>query len=191
MRTTVRMTSVAAAVLLVGPGLASAGSYERTASGVVVRPDQGAAREVRLELMSDNIIHVVKLDQSGKQLTPSLMTVAKPCTCSFTVGQEQGGALRLKAGKISATVSLKNGQVRFFDAAGKPFLSQAAESITPITLDGKSFVAIKEGFNYGTKDAYYGLGQHQNAQLNLNGEDVLLAQHNMDVAVPFLVSDKN
>jgi alpha-D-xyloside xylohydrolase len=63
--------------------------------------------------------------------------------------------------------------------------------MTPVTLDGKTWLAIREGFNYGTRDAYYGLGQHQNGQMNLNGEDVLLAQHNMDVAVPFVVSDKN
>ena len=31
-------------------------------------------------------------------------------------------------------------------------------------------------------------GQHQNAQMNLNGEDVELAQHNMDIGVPFVVS---
>ena len=36
-----------------------------------------------------------------------------------------------------------------------------------------------------------GLGQHQNAQMNLNGEDVELAQHNMDIAVPFVVSSRN
>ena len=34
-------------------------------------------------------------------------------------------------------------------------------------------------------------GQHQNAQMNLNGEDVELAQHNMDIAVPFVVSSRN
>ncbi len=169
---------------------AMAGSFDKTATGVVVHPDQGAAKEVRLEVMNDHIIHVVKLDQAGKALTPSLMTVAAPCACAFTLAAK-GDAVTLKAGHIAATVSLKDGRLQFANASGKPFLTQYAESLAPIQLDGKPFLAIKEGFNAGTKDAFYGLGQHQNGQMNLNGEDVLLAQHNMEVAVPFVVSDKN
>ena len=186
----IKPMTVAVWLALAATSQAHAASFEKTATGVVIRPDQGAAREVRLEVMKDNIIHVVKLDQPGKRLTPSLMTVAAPCACKFTVA-EKGQAVTLKAGKISATVSLADGRVQFADSKGKVFLKQAAESIAPVTVGGKPFVAITEGFNHGTGDAYYGLGQHQNGQMNLNGEDVLLAQHNMDVAVPFLVSDKN
>jgi alpha-D-xyloside xylohydrolase len=188
--------TTAAWLALIASSQAYAGSFEKTATGVVVKPDQGSIKEVRLEVMADNIIHVVKLDQAGKRLTPSLMTVAKPCVCTFTVspGADHGGhgpSVTLKAGKIAATVSLTNGYVQFADAKGKVFLNQAAESLTPVTIGGKPFLATTESFNHGTKDAYYGLGQHQNAQMNLNGEDVLLAQHNMEVAVPFVVSDKN
>ena len=187
-----RMTQVAAAVLFLAAGnQALAGSFQQTASGIEVKPDAGGARLVRLNLMSDNIIQVVKLDQPEKALTPSLMTVAKPCGCSFTVDKLAGESVRLKAGKIAATVSLKDGQVQFFDAAGKRFLNQASEAMQPVTVGGKPFLAIKQGFNHGTRDAFYGLGQHQNNQMNYNGEDVLLAQHNMIASVPFVVSDKN
>jgi alpha-D-xyloside xylohydrolase len=180
----------AAALLLAAGGQVLAGTAVQTATGIEVRPDAGPAKLVRLELMADNIVHVVKLDAADKQLTPSLMTVAKPCACKFTVAKG-ADAVTLKAQKISAQVSLKDGKVRFFDAAGKAFLTQAAETITPVQVGGKPFLAIKEGFNYGTKDAFYGLGQHQNAQMNYNGEDVLLQQHNMIASVPFVVSDKN
>ena len=187
-----RMTQVAAAGLFLAAGnQALAGSFQQTGTGIEVQPDSGSARLVRLNLMSDNIIQVVKLDQPGKALTPSLMTVAKPCSCSFTVNKLGEQAVQLKAGQISATVSLKDGQVQFFDAAGKRFLNQASEAMQPVTVGGKPFVAIKQGFNHGTRDAFYGLGQHQNNQMNYNGEDVLLAQHNMIASVPFVVSDKN
>jgi len=172
-------------------GQALAGTFEKTVTGVVVKPDSGAAKEVRLEVMGDNIIHVVKLDRSGKELTPSLMTVAVPVSGNFSVAAAGKDKVTLKAKKISVAVSLATGQVQFFNAAGKAFLSQASESMAPVDIDGKPFMAVKEGFNHGTRDAYYGLGQHQNAQMNLNGEDVLLMQHNMAIAVPFVVSDKN
>ncbi len=188
------MMTAASCLALMAGSQAGAASFEKIASGVLVKPDQGAAKEVRLEVMSDNIIHVVKTDQAGKKLTPSMMTVAKPCACTFTVSKgkgKDGESVTLKAGKIAATVSLATGAVQFFDAKGKLFLSQAAESMAPVSVGGKPFVAIKQGFNHGTKDAYYGLGQHMNAQMNMNGEDVLLQQHNMEVAVPFVISDKN
>ena len=189
------MKAAASCLAVVTSSHALAAGYEQTAHGVIVKPEQGAVKEVRLEVMGDNIIHVVKLDQTGKSLTPSLMTVAKPCACKFTVSHRGQGSdgdfVTLKAGKISATVSFKSGQLRFYDAKGEIFLNQASESMAPIDVEGKPFLAIKESFNRGTRDAFYGLGQHQNGQMNLNGEDVLLAQHNMDVAVPFVVSDKN
>jgi alpha-D-xyloside xylohydrolase len=45
-------------------------------------------------------------------------------------------------------------------------------------------------FNRGTDEGLYGLGQHQNRQMNYNGEDVELAQHNMAIAVPYLLSTR-
>ncbi|NHZ36736.1 glycoside hydrolase family 31 protein [Massilia rubra] len=185
------LVGTASCLALMASGHALAGTFEKTGSGVVVKPDQGAAKEVRLEVMSENIIHVVKLDGPGKELSPSMMTVAKPCACQFTVSDADKDVVTLNAGKISARVSLKTGLVKFYNAKGEVFLTQSSESLTPIKVDGKPFLAIKQGFNPGLKDAYYGLGQHQNAQMNMNGEDVLLAQHNMDVAVPFVISDKN
>ena len=170
--------------------LTHAATVEKTPTGLIIHPDQGVAREIRLEVMSDNIIHVIKLDEPGKTLTASLMTTATPCTCNFSL-TKTADAVTLNAGKISARVALTTGQVDFFNASGKIFLKQFAESMTPVSIGGKPFLAIKEGFNAGSQDAWYGLGQHQNAQMNLNGEDVLLAQHNMEVAVPFVISDKN
>ena len=54
-----------------------------------------------------------------------------------------------------------------------------------------SEAGVSQRFNAGTDEAFYGSGQHQNAQMNLNGEDVELAQHNMDIGVPFVVSTRN
>lgn len=185
------LAHAASCLAVIAAGQSLAGTFEKTTTGVVVKPDTGAAKEVRLEVMADNIIHVVKLDQAGKSLNPSLMTVAAPVSGNFSVAASGKDKVTLKAKKISVAVSLATGQVQFFNAAGKAFLTQQTESMAPVDIDGKPFLAVKQGFNYGTKDAFYGLGQHQNNQMNLNGEDVLLMQHNMAIAVPFVVSDKN
>ncbi|MYM39587.1 glycoside hydrolase family 31 protein [Duganella qianjiadongensis] len=176
------------AVLASIPALA--GSYEKTATGLIVRPDNGAAREIRLEVMADNIIHVVKLDQPGKALTPSLMAVAQPVQDSYSLSASKD-KVRLKARRMAVEVSLATGALQFFNAAGKAFLTQHAESMTPVQVEGQRMLAIKQGFNHGSTDALYGLGQHQNHQMNMNGEDVLLMQHNMAIAVPFVISSRN
>lgn len=191
MKNTPRMKSVGLACALLAAGLpAWAGTFQQTATGITVLPDRGAAREIRLEVMADNIVHVVKTDQAGKRLTPSLMTIAQPCACRFDV-QRSGEMIALSTGRLVATVSLADGRVQFADPGGAVFLKQDSEDVQPVSVGGKPFLAVKQGFNFGTADAFYGSGQHQNGQMSLNGEDVQLLQHNMDVAIPFVVSDRN
>ncbi|HET9865231.1 MAG TPA: TIM-barrel domain-containing protein, partial [Steroidobacteraceae bacterium] len=91
--------------------------------------------------------------------------------------------LALSTAALVAHVSLRNGAVRFTDPAGKALLEEVPSRV----FTG----GVSQRFNPGTDEAFYGLGQHQNAQMNLNGEDVELAQHNMDIGVPFVVSSRN
>ena len=187
-------TIISASILAMFAAQAQAATFEKTATGVIVKPDAGA-KEVRLEVMTDNIIHVVKVNEAGKQIDPSMMAVATPSAKNFAVSKSgtdgKDAVVTLKANKISATVSLQDGKLQFRNDKGELILNQYAEKFKPVTIGGKPFVEVTQGFNPNTKDALYGLGQHQNNQMNLNGEDVLLQQHNMDIAIPFLVSDKN
>ena len=183
------MASASILAMLVS-GAAWAGTYDKTATGIVVHPNGGAAKELKLEVMSDSIIHVVGVDDPSRAQMPSLMSIAQPVTGGFTV-TEADGSVVLNAGKASAKVSLSTGLVTFTNAKGEAVLTENAASITPVTIEGKPYVATRAQFNQGTGEAFYGLGQHQNAQMNLNGEDVLLSQHNMDIGIPFVVSDKN
>ncbi len=181
------MTASVLALCLGAP--AFAGTFEKTATGIVVHPDEGTQKEVRLEVMSPSIIHVLAVDDAKREQVPSLMTVAVPGG-GFTVKAGKGH-VTLDAGKARAEVDLKTGLVTFFNAAGQPVLDETEARVTPVTVEGKPYVATVARFNPGTEEAFYGLGQHQNAQMNLNGEDVLLSQHNMDVAIPFVMSDRN
>ena len=182
------LASVSALALMAGA--AHAGTYEKTATGVVVHPDTGSAKEIRLEVMNDSIIHVLALDDAGREQIPSLMTVATPQAGDYPV-TEAKGFVTLKAPKASAKVDLKTGLITFYNDKGVAVLNETKAAITPVTVEDKPYVATYAQFNPGTTEGFYGLGQHQNAQMNLNGEDLLLSQHNMDVAIPFVVSDKN
>ena len=195
MTSVTKWASVSALALCLSAGSALAGSFDKTATGIVVHPDGGPAKEIRLEVMSDSIIHVLAVDDAKRDQMPSLMTVAKPAgtftVTSSTTGKAAQKVVVLNAGKASARVNLSTGMVQFFNAKGEAVLTEAKAAITPVTIEGQPFVVTEAQFNKGTTEAFYGLGQHQNGQMNLNGEDVLLSQHNMEIAIPFVVSDKN
>jgi alpha-D-xyloside xylohydrolase len=120
----------------------------------------------------------------------SLMVTARPGG-AFTVAQ-RAGHVQLTTRRLVADIALADGRVAISDAAGRPLVAESGSGgFSPASPLGKPFLAILQQFNRGTDEGFYGLGQHQNGQMNYLGEDVELAQHNMDVAIPFVVSTRN
>ncbi len=169
----------------------AAAAYKQIESGIVVTPRQGPAKRVRLQVMSDGIVRVTAVPEENLDIPASLMVTAPLGTGEFEV-QEAGDSVVLITSRLRAEVSTQTGQVRFGDSNGNPILIEKGRgSFAPVQIEGRNYYAIQQQFNPSTDEAFYGLGQHQNAQMNLNGEDVELAQHNMDVGVPFVVSTRN
>ncbi len=169
--------------------LAATGTFVKTADGVVVTPAAGPAKRVRLQVMGDRIIHVTATPTASLDTPKSLMVTAAPGG-AFTV-MAKGGEVVVKAPKASAEVSLATGVVRFRNAAGKLVLSERDRgAFTAETVEGQGFYRLSQQFNPDTDEGFYGLGQHQNGQVNYNGQDVELSQYNRDIAVPFLVSSR-
>ncbi len=176
---------------------AYAGSYTVNANGVIVTPDVGDKKEVRLTVMNDAIINVIAVPNKEMKLKPSLMVNASPIATKFTTSVN-GENLTLKTSKVTAIVNTTTGAVEFKKASGVTSLKEEGTNfIKPIVIEGPTktpddkYFTIQQQFNKNTKEAFYGLGQQQNAVINFNGEDALLMQHNMHIAVPFVVSDKN
>ncbi|MES1158397.1 MAG: TIM-barrel domain-containing protein [Terricaulis silvestris] len=165
-------------------------SWTRTADGVVITPGAGPAHKVRLQVMNDRVVRVTAFPTDDMHLPDSVMVTAAP-SGAFDVATS-GDTLTLTTAHVHAEASLSTGVVSFLDANGQPLLSETGQgSFTPVTVEGQNFYATRQEFNRGTSEGFYGLGQHQNRQFNYNGEDVELAQHNMDIGIPFVVSSKN
>jgi len=158
------------------------GSFVQDEAGIVVTPASDATRQVRLQVRTDRIIRVTSTDAKTESPKSLMVVDAAPKPAAFKV-EKRDAEVVLETSQIAAHVSLANGAVRFTDLAGKPLLAE-----TPYR---KMEAGVSQRFNPGTDEAFYGSGQHQNAQMNLNGEDVELAQHNMDIGVPFVVSTRN
>jgi alpha-D-xyloside xylohydrolase len=182
----------ATALLASASGTAlAAGSYRKTDTGIVVTPDSGPEKAVRLQVYGEEIIRVTSTPARDGEVPDSLMVVAKPLPGAFAV-TERPGHVTLKTAKVSADVDLANGNVSFADSTGKVVLAESGPTaFAPVSAEGRSFVSVRQQFNRGTEEGLYGLGQHQNRQMDYLGEDVELAQHNMDVAIPFILSTRN
>ncbi len=159
------------------------GSFEQGATGVIVTPATGAAKRVRLEVHSDRIVRVTAVGDDNLQLPASLIVTASSAPSAAFKLERKADDLALATSQLVAHVSLANGAVHFTDPSGKALLQE-----TPTRVLGPG---VSQRFNPGSDEAFFGMGQHQNAQMNLNGEDVEIAQHNMDIGVPFVVSSRN
>jgi alpha-D-xyloside xylohydrolase len=157
--------------------------------GVLVTPDSGPAKRVRVLVYGPDRFRVTAVPDQDLALPDSLMVIARPAG-SYTLSTRDG-VVTVQAEGGAAQIRLRDGHVRFLNGNGAVTLDEAPRSaFRPVTVDRTAFVAVAQQFNRGTDEGFYGLGQHQNRQMNYNGEDVELAQHNMDIAVPFVVSTR-
>ena len=169
---------------------AQAAEVTRVPHGVVVTPDTGPAKRVRVLAYGDDRFRVSAVPGTDFSTLPeSLMVIAEP-TGDPAIA-EADGYVTLTLPDTSARIRLSDGQVSFLDDAGKPVLTESPRApFAPVSIEGKPYFTVSQQFNRGTDEGFYGLGQHQNSQMNYNGEDVELAQHNMDIAIPFVVSTR-
>ena len=179
-----RPTGLLCVVLLAACGAKTPeGTFTQSESGVVVTPATGAAKRVRLEVRSDRIVRVTAVADDNLELPPSLMvTQATAAPTEFKVERKADDLVLTTAQTHRARVAgERRGELHGCGA-------RRCSKKMPLRVLGNG---VSQRFNPPADEAFYGLGQHQNARMNLNGEDVELAQHNMDIGVPFVVSSRN
>lgn len=172
-----------------------AGDFVKTSDGVIVHPDaafSGNAKEVQLKVIADNIIRIVAVVDKELQPLQSLIVNGGNTVATFDVTSTRQ-SVALKTSKLTAVVNLQTGAVSFFDASGKPIVGEKemGRSIQSQVFEGEKLYSIRQDFTTSPDDAWYGLGQHQDALMNYKTYQVQLFQNNTEVAVPFLVSKKN
>lgn len=187
-----RLLALPVAMALAGGGAQAATSWERVDDGLVVRPSADGAADVRLQVVSDRIIRVTADPDGDFQRSKSLMRVQRDGPAPAFEARETDGKLRVAAAGISAEVSLHDGRVAFFDAAGKPLLSEVAggRSFEATEFDGTPYYSLRQRFESNADEGLYGTGLHQQGWMDLKGRDVELLQHNIDNAIPYLMSSR-
>ncbi len=174
-----------------------AGTFLKSSDGIIVYPDQnlsGNAAVIKLQIINNKIIRVSAWPTPQLPNVKSLITVLnKPSNSTWTT-EKSADKVLLKTSDVTASVNLLTGAVSFFNKAGQPVLSERksnGKKILPVVYEGQQSYTISQTFETTADDAYYGLGQHQSDQFNYKGRQVFLFQNNTEVAVPFLLSNKN
>ncbi|WP_338243401.1 TIM-barrel domain-containing protein [Aurantiacibacter hainanensis] len=166
---------------------ALAGEVEQVDLGMIVTTDAG--EEIRVLAFADGSFRVT-VAEDADDAVDSLMVIAEADGAPEFSSADGWASLTSSGG--TAMVQLSDGRLVVYGREGELLLDEnaAARSMTPVELEGQQWFATRVQFNRGTDEGLYGLGQHQNRQMNYNGEDVELAQHNMAISIPYLVSTR-
>ncbi len=175
----------------------SPGGFQKRPDGVViqlekVRPTD--ARLMKVQVCTDNVIRVVAAPTEAFSTRPSLMvaqTEWKPVPYSV---ERENDMVRITTARVVARVSLKTGAIAFYDKAGRLFVQERAgggKTMADANVMGERTYHIRQVFQSPPDEAFYGLGQHQNAVMNWRGHDVDMFQYNLVDIVPFVVSSRN
>jgi len=171
-------------------------NWKKTENGVIInlKGDGGkTVRSMKVEVISDKIIHIVASPESDFSSEKSLVIIErKESNTPFILASNKKNVV-LSTSSIKATVSLSTGQVLFSDIDNNLILGEAkgGRSFNPIAVEGTKGYEMKQIFDSPDDEAFYGLGQHQSDEFNYKGKNEVLYQYNTKVSVPFVVSSKN
>ncbi|QHS59589.1 TIM-barrel domain-containing protein [Chitinophaga agri] len=176
--------------------LAYAGNIERLKDGLLVRLEKttaGGVKQVKLQVITDNIIRVTASPADSISATPSLMAVVTGTREVKWSSEEKNNHVTLKTSTLTASVDLRSGEVVFSDLKGNIILQEkkgGGKTFTPAVIDGKPLYKLQQVFESPAGEAFYGLGQHQTGLMNYKDQDVDLTQYNSVAVIPFLLSSK-
>lgn len=172
-------------------------SFSKMEDGITVslkNTKPGSAKNIRLQVVNDNVIRVTATPSDKFSSRKSLITVFDSTQKKGWTVDETKDIVSLKTATTIANVSLTTGEVVFTDLKGNILLAEnkgGGKSFKDIEVEGKKAYTMSQTFESPLDEAFYGLGQHQADEFNYKGKNEVLYQYNTKVSVPFVISSKN
>jgi alpha-D-xyloside xylohydrolase len=171
----------------------STGNMKKNEDGIsVIVKDTGET--VKLTVFSEDIIRVT-VSKPGQPIveTESLIAIMLPDKSVKWETKKTDDGFELVTSLLKVSISQNTGEVKFYDETGNLLLAEQqgggrkyGKDIDPELSEG----SFQKVFESPDDEAFYGLGQHQNGEVNYKGLDVELLQHNIVAVVPFVYSNK-
>ncbi|OGX91282.1 xylosidase [Hymenobacter coccineus] len=181
-------TALLATLGLLAAPRAQAQQYQKNPAGLTLTTD---SLTVEIQFYTPEIVRVLKFPKGHEPGKKSLVVLQPPAAGPLKYG-EQRGTVQVASASTQVRINRQTGQVSFLAAKGQPLLSEQAGGarFTPKKDLGTATYRVRQRFQLAPGEAVYGLGQHQNGHLNYRGQQVLLKQKSLDIAVPVLHSGK-
>lgn len=168
-------------------------AYTKTANGLVTPIRSGAAKAIKLEVVNDNVIHVIASPTGDFKeeinMIKDTRTLPVP---AFTI-EEKGDTIILATATTRAYILKGTGEVWFTDSKGNLVLREkkgGGKEFSPMEIEGTKGYTLHQVFENDADEGLYGLGQHQSDEFNYKGKNEELFQYNTKVSVPFIMSTK-
>ena len=195
MKTIATYFFIAFNLLSVSASFAQTAKFEKFDDGVIIyfsNHETNSTRALQLVVVDNKIIHVIKSPELPLVADTSLMILKNSSKTKFFV-TNTNEEVTLSTAELKATVSLQSGLVTFTDSAGNSLLREDnnIKNFKPTVIDAGQSWQVQQPFITPGDEAFYGLGQHQQGLMNYKGNIITLLQNNTEVAIPFLVSNKN
>jgi alpha-D-xyloside xylohydrolase len=168
---------------------------QKSTNGIVVKLESTAtpARQLKLEVISPTIIHVIASPADTFSKAKSLIVVPDLKQNATWTMEQSDSSVSVITDAVRANVSLRTGAVSFTGKDGDAILREqkGGKTFKPVAVENIRSYQVRQVFESPQEEAFYGLGGHQNGQMNYKGQDVELVQHNIVDVIPFIYSSKN
>jgi alpha-D-xyloside xylohydrolase len=161
-------------------------SYSKDQSGVTFLLDRGA---LRLQVCTDAIIRIrYSASSEFPRVREYVVTKSDWIATEFSVA-ESPDEVTLSTKALKLTMAKKDGVLVFYDASGKKLTQENDRSLTPVEVNGEKTFHVERFTNlWDSREAFYGLGQHQAGVFSWRGESVEISQDNTNISIPMLLS---
>ncbi len=146
---------------------------------------------LKLQVCTDSIIRVRYSATSTFSDRPDYVITKTSWPETKWTMQSTDDGVTLTTARLAVTVTRKDGGITYRDHDGKQLLQEATRKLTPVKVNGEDTYRAESFINiYGSREAFYGLGQHQAGVWNYRGESVDISQDNTNISIPFLLSSQ-
>jgi alpha-D-xyloside xylohydrolase len=160
--------------------------FEKQADAVVFTLGTGA---LRVGVSTDSIFHITLSPTADFPNRPSDVIVKTSWPAVPFLVTETPKTISISTDRMRVTVNRADSSLAYADSAGHSLVSIGPNTLTPVTVNGeKTYHAESHIGLWNSKEAFYGLGQHQAGVWNYHGESVDIAQDNTNISIPMLLS---
>jgi len=162
--------------------------YLKQGDGVLLRMKAGT---LRLQVCAPKIIHLLYSPTAAFLEHPNPVIIQTTWPASLWKVDDTPAAVTLATDSLKIAVDRNTGAITYSDSAGQALLHDDSKTMTPVEVNGEKTYYAEDYMTlggYGSREAIYGLGQHQAGVWNYRGESIDLSQDNTSIAVPLMVS---